>query len=219
MSGFFDLFPHILYTFDDPALGNFKQAVNIFVRTKMLGSVLSGTSIYYSYYIKDGDTPEIIAAKYYNDPTTHWIILYANQIIDPYYEWPLTTLELQNNMVSQFGSVANAQSTLHHIEKRTNVTLTANYTINTNTYVSVVGTNVTRVDGSSVLPNIAHPIIQVGANNVVSFVDGSLVDTSVQLVAISNYDNTFNVNESNRNIKLIKKDFVSQIQAELQGLM
>jgi hypothetical protein len=175
--------------------------------------------VFYKYPVKDSDTPESIASKYYNDPTRHWIILYTNQIIDPYFQWPLSQEKFEQNLIDNFGSIANSQSTLHHYEKRTNVTTSFNYSIQTNTYVSLVGTDVISVDGTKVFPTINNPVIQLGANNVVSFPNGSLVDTSSQLVAVSNYDQFNNVNESHRTINIIKVDYVNQIEQELKQLL
>ena len=44
---------------------------------------------YYEYEVKDTDTPEIIADKFYGSPERHWIVLGLNQIIDPQWDWPL----------------------------------------------------------------------------------------------------------------------------------
>ena len=216
---YFDQFPALLYTFDDPSLGNFEQVVNLFVRVKMLDAVLNNLSVFYTYPVKDGDTPEIIAAKYYNDPTRHWIVLFANQIIDPYFNWPLNQANFEQNLVDNFGSVANSQATLHHIEKHTNVITTINYQNTVNTYISLVGTDVTTVDGSTNLPNIANPIIQVGANSIVTFPDTSVVDTSVQLLAISNYQYFWDLNETNRNIKLVDSGFINAIESQFKQLV
>ncbi|MGH7745757.1 MAG: baseplate wedge protein 53 [Candidatus Dormibacteria bacterium] len=216
---YFDAFPQLLYTFDDPSLGNFEKVVNIFVRVKMLDSILNNLALFHTYNIKDSDTPEIIAAKYYNDATRHWMVLFANQIIDPYYQWPLNQANFNQNIIDQFGSAANALSTIDHYEKHTNVVTTLNYQVTVNTYISIINTNVTEVDGSSTFPTIVLPIIQVGANNVVNFSDGSIVDTSVQLYAITQYQNAQNVNESHRNIKLLSVDYANQIEAEFNKLL
>lgn len=215
---YFDRFPQFLYTFDDPALGNFKQCVNIFMRIEMMKAVLDNLAVFYTYPVKDSDTPEIIAAKYYNDPTRHWIVLFCNQIIDPYFEWPLSEPNFEVWINENFGSIANAQATLHHIEKHTNVITTVNYQQTMNVYTSVITSNVSSVDGSTTFPTINNPVIQVGANNVVNFPDGSSVDTSVQLLWISNYQQFFNQNESNRNIKLIDSGFVNALETQFNQL-
>lgn len=218
MPGFFDNFPGIYYTLDDPSKLQYKQAVNIFVRTAMLQNVLNVSNLFYQYYIKDGDTPESLAAKYYNDPTTHWIILYTNQILDPYYQWPLNLVELYAQMASNFGSVATAQVTLDHIEKHTNIIITQNYQQNSNVYISTLANNVISVDGFSTFPTANNPIIQLGSNNIVN-IGAAQIDTSTQLYWISAYQEYINRNESNRNISVLKVDYVPQVVAQLKQLL
>lgn len=218
---YFDNFPTLLYTFDNN-LVEFKQVVNIFVRLKFLDSIINNVALFDQYDIKDGDTPWGIAYKLYSDPMKYWIVLYANIYLDPYYQWPLTVDQFNQNMTDQFGGIANAQGTLHHIEKHTNMITTINYQQTINTYVSIISANVVSVDGSTDLPTIEHPLIQVGSNNVVTFNDNgaiSTVDTSVQLLAVSNYDYCNNQNEANRTIKLIDPTYVPQIEAEFLALL
>lgn len=216
---FFDAFPKILYTMDDPALNQFKQVVDIFCRVRMLDSIINNISVYFTYQIKDSDTPDIIASKYYNDSNRHWVVLFTNKILDPYFQWPLNQDEFQQWISSNYGSVANAQSTIDHYEKRTNVTISQNYQQSTNVYTSIIGTNVLSVDGVSTFPTLMNPIIQLSPNNVVNFSDGSTVDTSSQLAAVDAYSYAVMKNDNLRNIKLIKSNYVQQIEAELQQLL
>jgi hypothetical protein len=215
---YFASFPRILYTFDKNLI-EFKEVVDIFTRVRMLDSIINNISVYYTYQFKDSDTVEGIASKYYKDPNRHWLILFSNKILDPYFELPLSQEEFEQNLKDNFGSVANSQSTLHHIEKQTHVISTKNGVQELQTYVSLIPTDVFSIDGSSALPNVSNPIINVGANTTVTFSDGTLVDTSTQLIAVSAYDEALNKNEKNRNIKLIKSDFVSQIEIEFKTLL
>ena len=41
----------------------------------------------YDYDVQDGETPEMIAHKYYDDPELHLTIMIANNITDYYSEW------------------------------------------------------------------------------------------------------------------------------------
>lgn len=216
---YFDYFPQILYTLDNPANNKFTQVVDIFCRVRMLDSIINNISAYFTYAVKDSDTPEIISAKYYNDPNKHWIILFTNRVLDPYFQWPLAQDEFNQYLISKYGSVANSQNVIDHFEKRTNVTITQNYQVTTNVYISVIGTDTLSVDGVSAFPNIAVPVIQLTTNSVVSFSDGSQVDTSSQLAAVDAYTNAVKNNDNLRNIKLVKANYVTQIEAELQQLL
>lgn len=39
------------------------------------------------YNIVGGDRPDLIAYKLYGNPNLYWLILYLNNIYDPYHEW------------------------------------------------------------------------------------------------------------------------------------
>ena len=62
---------------------------NLLARAKLIDELKDNTMLFYSYLIKDGDTPEIIADKYYGDPYKYWIVLYSNNLLDPLWDWPM----------------------------------------------------------------------------------------------------------------------------------
>ena len=68
------------------------------------------------HIIIDGETPEILADKFYSDSELHWIILYANgsTLQNPYYDWPMTNYDLKKFVDKKYG-VANINAT-HHYE-------------------------------------------------------------------------------------------------------
>lgn len=65
--------------------------------------------VYYPYTIAEGERPDIIAYNYYGDERYAWLVLLANNIVDPYYQWPLSTTEFNDFIVDKYGSVAAAQ--------------------------------------------------------------------------------------------------------------
>ena len=57
------------------------------MRTK----VVQNLSLYDTYDVMEGETPESIADDVYGDAELHWIICLANDIIDRFHDWPMTT--------------------------------------------------------------------------------------------------------------------------------
>lgn len=100
-SSYFKNFPTIVY--------NDVLATNIMARIKMDALVRDKTSVFYPYTISEGERPDTIAAHYYEDPKFSWLIYFANEIIDPYFEWPLNYNELLNFIINKYGSVSKAQ--------------------------------------------------------------------------------------------------------------
>jgi hypothetical protein len=67
-----------------------------------------------NYDVKESETPEIVAHKWFGDTEYHWVILMTNNITDRYYQWPLTQPQFQAHLEDKYG-VGNIDST-HHYE-------------------------------------------------------------------------------------------------------
>lgn len=116
VSPYFDLFPKIKYDINGDGM-HVESVTNIFRRMGILREVLSNAGSYVLYEVEENDTPEILAEKVYNDAGAGWIILYANKIIDPQFDWPMSDQVFKDYIIGKYGSVANAQTTYHHYEK------------------------------------------------------------------------------------------------------
>lgn len=107
---YFQKFPTILYSEINPQI---EQVVtNIIHRAAIRDVVINNVAVYYDYTVADGDTPEIIAAKYYGSSQYFWLITIANDIIDPYFDWPLTYIDFQASMNALYGDLRIAQQTI-----------------------------------------------------------------------------------------------------------
>jgi hypothetical protein len=116
-SPFFDFFPKIQY---DVNYGKYPinvTATDIFFRIGMIKDTLQQISSYYVYEIADGETPEILADKFYDDVGAGWMIIYANNIMDPQWDWPLDYNQFNNYIIGKYGSIENAKLNNHHYEK------------------------------------------------------------------------------------------------------
>jgi Base plate wedge protein 53 len=222
MTEYFQNFPNILYTFD-PNLTEYSVVKNIFARVKIIDAVLQNSLVYYAYNMKESDRAEIISDKYYGSTKRHWVVMFANQVVDPYFDFPLKDRDLNNNIIAKYGSLVNAQATLHHVEQHVNVTSSLAGTSNTISYVSRLQDPYTynfalgQVQ-SLTLPNIAFPVIDQGTTSV-TMPDGTLVSTDTSLVAISNYNYEVSTNESKRQIQLLDKQYVDLVENQLQSLL
>lgn len=58
-------------------------------RIKIRDKYLDNDDLYYLYEMQDGDTPEILASKYYGSAELHWIILITNNIFDKDFDIPM----------------------------------------------------------------------------------------------------------------------------------
>ena len=86
---YFNKIPYILY--DSKGQGDYKEVTNLLRRVALRTKVRSNVLFFDTYDVKEGETPEIIADKLYNDPQLHWVILMINDITDRYHQWPMST--------------------------------------------------------------------------------------------------------------------------------
>jgi hypothetical protein len=196
---YFDTLPKILQ-YDNVGTG--RLFTNLLARASIIPELLKNPAIYYSYDIQDGDTPEIIAHKYYGDSYRYWMVLLANEILDPQWEWPISGNIFNDYLIGKYGQSFNTQATIHHYEKTitqfdsgTNTTTTNTVEIDLNTYNTTYQTI-----KSYTLPT-------------------GVVTVTISKSAISYYDYELNLNESKRNIQLLNSSYVNQLETELKNLM
>ena len=86
---YFANFPLIPY--DSVGNGEFKVVTNLMKRVALRSKVRANALLFDTYDVKEGETPEMLADKLYDDSNLHWIIMYVNNITDRYHQWPLST--------------------------------------------------------------------------------------------------------------------------------
>jgi len=107
---YFDPFPTIAY--DPTGDKNYKTIKDILLRVKMKDAIKSRYAIFEKYDIKDGETPEKVAYENYGDPNLYWIILMTNEILNPFYDWPLSIRDFERYIADKYDSPYDT----HHYE-------------------------------------------------------------------------------------------------------
>ena len=249
VSPYFGNFPKVDYKVSNDGKIT-ETATDLFKRYGILREVLSNATSYVLYEVEDGDTPEILAEKMYGDAGAGWIILYANQIIDPQFDWPLSEVNFRKYISEKYGSVANAQITIHHYEKVVETTvddqvytrkyliekerftenaLDVPYTyytpyIGPNTYILTADSGFITADNTAFTADHSNhaayndtslpEYFSYDAHNV----DGKTVYHNTYGNAITNYDFELNANDNKKIIKVIKKQYYSQIISEFKNM-
>ena len=107
---YFENFPVILY--DSVGDGQFKIVTNLLKRVGVRSKVKTNVMMFDTYDVKEGETPEIIADKLYDDPELHWIVLLMNNVTDRYHQWPMNN----NQFLSYMDDKYTNQDAVHHYE-------------------------------------------------------------------------------------------------------
>ena len=107
---YFANFPLIVY--DSVGNGNFKIVTNLLKRVAMRTKVRTNTLLYDTYDVKEGETPEMIADKLYDDPELHWVVLFVNNITDRYHQWPMNFGQFNTFIADKYSNI----DAVHHYE-------------------------------------------------------------------------------------------------------
>ena len=99
---YFSNIPNIMY--DSSNNGNFKVVTNLLRRVKIRAKVKENSVLLDTYDVKDGETPEIIAHKYYGDSQYHWVVLLVNEITDRYHEWPMSEAQFSQYLKDKYSN-------------------------------------------------------------------------------------------------------------------
>jgi hypothetical protein len=172
---------------------------NLMARASVISGLLTDPLLFYSYDIQEGDTPEIIAHKYYDDMYRYWIILVSNEIMDPQWSWPLSNDVLSNYITEKYGM---ASSDVHHYEKV-----------------------ITQYDHDSEITTVNTIVISEEEYNspteppATYTLPTGTVSVSTEKNVISNYEYEERLNESKRSIKLLNKNYVNEFETQLKKLM
>ena len=141
--------------------------------------LLNNYLIFYTYTVKDGETSETIADKLYGSTQYNWIVLLANNIVDPMYDWPMSQENLINTIHKKYDTptrdgLVYAYQTVDHYED------SYGNTIDEATFKS--------------LPVSKRKVVMI-------------------------YDAEVAANDAKRTIRLLDKNYVSQVDQEADQIM
>lgn len=107
---YFNKFPLLAYTANNNI--DYTVVTDVTKRIVVSNEIKNNYVIYDEYDVKDGETPEVLSHKVYGSTEFHWVILLINEVIDPRYDWVLSSSALQDYVETKYGS-ANT-SAIHH---------------------------------------------------------------------------------------------------------
>ena len=205
---YFSNLPKIIYTDKNKVSTLY---TNLMARVSFIPDMLSNSLNFYEYDIQDGDTPEIVAHKYYNDISRFWIVLYCNEMMDPQWDWPLSNKQFDKYVINKYGNNINQ---IHHNEKV--ITKTSRGSENDKTVVEKFV--ISELEYTTLLYAYAYNAAGISPSSTYNFSTG-FVDVTIQPVRITNYEYEVEQNENKRSIKLLNKLYADQLETEFTKLM
>jgi hypothetical protein len=226
---YFDTLPKVL---NQDQNGNYIVMTNLMARAKILEDLQNNSVVFYKYNIQEGDTPETVAHKYYDDPYKYWIIMYSNQLMDPLWDWPMNYQTFIDYLIAKY------QAEFIRLYNSTNYPVTieslnlSEEDLNKLVY-AYVQTTVYRYEKITTTTDLESNLVTVTKNSI-DFDDyyalaestttyyipgGTYVNVAITKNIVYIYDYENDINESRREIKLLNQAFAGDMEEQFKILM
>ena len=167
-------------------------SVNLLVEVEVLRTLLNDRTKYFTYVVKQGERPDIVAEHFYSDPTMDWVVFLVNGIVDPYKDWPLDEKQLISYLESKYNTA---------IEKLTTTTIE-----NSIAYYYYKGNYDDLQDYINSFHYTMTPTTYAALGNPAGWVAKSIWD----------YENE--LNESKREIKILRSEHINDFKQQVKDL-
>ena len=154
------------------------HAKNLWQRSEVLPEYVNSITLFDEYIVRNGENPEIIADRIYNNPFYNWTLLIANDIVNYYEQWPKSTIQLTQYVENKY---TNPQATKHYVT-----------------------TEVKNTAGDIIIP--AGKVVP--SNYSVSYIDNGINVTANPVVSITNYQYEEEINGNKEKIKIIRPSLI-----------
>lgn len=162
------------------------------LKSAILKNLLDQISVYYNYLVPEGYRPDMVANEEYGDSNYDWVVYMSNDIVDPYYDWPLDPASFNQYLEAKYSTdIYTLQSQIKHYKytgysnEDPNQVALIDWTMTPETHSILASANAESVSGWS---------------------------------PVYTYDYEDELNDKKRSIKLISKVYLSQIDRELQTI-
>lgn len=187
MSKYFRYFPQTVHSE--------RVVVDITKRIRFFETVAANPFVFLPYTVKEGQRVDDLAHFYYGSVDYVWLIYLANNIIDPYYDWPMSQRDLENYIIREYADAANT----------------------TGRYVLEWSKNTLTSDNILYYENNEGEKISPETYGLASSLD--LDFTSSEWSPIRVYDYEFERNEKKRNIQVVDKIYAEQINRDMKQVL
>lgn len=176
-------------------INDYEVTKNLFKRVKIKSEIFNDLTYFTKYKIVGDDRPDNVSYEVYGTTDYDWLILLSNNIINVGSEWPLTQESFVNYMTRKYGAEENFYKP-HHYE------------------TVEVKDSIGRV--------IVRPGLQVPKDYTIRYYDSGLdaqVSTTNIVKEYSNYEYEIDIQDNNRNIFVIKREYIGVVLDDIERIM
>jgi len=91
-----------------------KMARNIMARAKLSDSTKNSNQLFFPYTNSGEVRADTLSHQYYKKAGYSWLIWFANEVIDPYYDMALSAYDFDQFIINKYGSIEIAQRKISH---------------------------------------------------------------------------------------------------------
>lgn len=161
---------------------------NLFKRIAITASGSANPYLFNKYIIEEGERPDTVATKIYGNSSFDWLVILGAGIINQRHEWPLSSQELYEYCLNKYGDNLNA---FKHYQ-------TTEVKDSSGRLIMPAGKI---VDENFTIPNPDNPL-----------------STLNPVEAVTNYEYEYMMNDSRKEIDIIRPEYKLRIVSELGGL-
>ena len=198
MSKYFRYYPQTQYAFANGSFTIEKSVKNISLKTVLMDNLSQDDPYsFLRYTIIENEKAEDIADFYYDDPAMSWLVYFANDIVDPYTQWPKTYENFTEYFRKKYASQA----------------------LPTGTDAIVWGQNATRTDNIVHWKNTDDETMLISPDSYIraQTFNGDFV--AGDWTAVRRFDYEMEENEKLRNILLVNTSYAPIVLENLRSLL
>ena len=228
---YFSKFPRIAIT-----LNNKPYIVQDFLRRVSLSEEFTRNSaVLEDYFVRDGETPELVSNIIYGNPLYHWVILLINEIVDVRNEWPILDSKVTDLVYQKYDFEVSVPDETEYnvddivesdsggefivIKTETGKVFLRSQVGKTYITTSTILTNVTENTGNLTVDSVIDP--EEATHHFYDPTIGYIVDEnySPSTVAVTNYEYEVSENDKKRTVKVLNPDYLSLVVRQFETLI
>mgnify|MGYP003111990895 FL=1 len=196
MSNYFRRLPDLEYIsrLKDSKLSDYIVVKNLFKKGILREDIYQNLATFEKYKIIGDERPDNVAKKIYGNSELDWLVLVSNNIINIQTEWPMRLNDFDEHLLLKYGSYQTLYSGIHHYESK----------------------EIKDSNGVVILPE--GLIVDEGYEFLYTNPLG-IFERKRPGLPITNYDYELKMEDSKRNINILKPKYVNLVIDDLKGIM
>lgn len=196
MSNYFRRLPDLEYIsrLKDSKLSDYIVVKNLFKKGILREDIYQNLATFEKYKIIGDERPDNVAKKIYGNSELDWLVLVSNNIINIQTEWPMRQNDFDEHLLLKYGTYQTLYSGIHHYESK----------------------EIKDSNGVVILPE--GLIVDEKYEFLYTNPQG-LLERRRPGLPITNYDYELKMEDSKRNINILKPKYVNLVIDDLKGIM